>query len=209
MNGYVITNENRSFFVSQNANGTYFLTSSVDEAFIFDSKMIADRVFKSNLSKGMKENGLAVRSVALSITKASPKVRPMKKAEQPEKTEATPEVDASKYIVSVIADAVAKLNSRHEVLCEELSKYDRQRTDIEHYIEFNVGKLSACEGYKAYKLLQDVLLKRRKIKDELLVIDATRGRIALPEELANIESEIQKLEERRYIPREFKHLFEK
>lgn len=208
MNGYVITDENKSHFVAQNANGTYFLTSSADEAFIFDTEVIADRVFKSNLSKGMKDSGLSVKSVSLSITKMSPKVHPMKKAAQPEKIETAPEVDASKYIISVLADAVAKLNHRHEVLCEELSKYDRQRTDIEHYIEFNVGKLSACDGYKAYKLLQDVLLKRRKVKDELLVIDATRSRIALPEELANIEAEIQKLELRQYTPREFKHLFE-
>ena len=91
-------------------------------------------------------------------------------------------------------------------LVEEESKYDRQRTDIEHYIEFNAGKLNACDGYKAYKMLQDVLLERRKVKDELQIINVVRDRMSLPDD---IETKIKELESRTYEPREFKHLFEK
>jgi len=208
MIGYVIADENKKHFIGQNASGNYFLTSNSDDAFVFDNKITAEKVFKSNLSKELRDHGLSVSTISLSITKTKPPVGVMKKATQPAKSEDTPEVGASRYIVSVLADAAAKLNKRHEVLSEELSKFDRQMTDIEHYIEFNVGKLNASDGYRAYKLLQDVLLKRRKVKDELLIIDAARSRIALPDELANIETEVQKLESRKYKPREFDYLFE-
>ena len=107
----------------------------------------------------------------------------------------------------VITDAVAKLNCRHLELSEELSKYDRQRTDVEHYIELNAGKLNACDGYKAYKMLQDVLTRRRKVKDELQVIQVALDRIVSPDDLAQIDTKVKELESRKYIPREFKHLF--
>ena len=102
---------------------------------------------------------------------------------------------------------MAKLNCRHQTLVEQESKYDRQKTDIEHYIEFNAGKLNACDGYKAYKLLQDVLLERRKVKDEISMINVVRDRMAA-EDIANIEGKVKELEARTYEPRELAYLFE-
>ena len=79
---------------------------------------------------------------------------------------------------------------------------------MEHYIEFNVGKLNARDGWKAYKLLQDVLVERRKVKDELQILQVVKDKMAIPDDIENINERVKQLDGRRYEPREFKYLFE-
>ena len=203
MNGYVITDAKKTMWVCQDKSNSYSLTTDKGKALIFNSKPAADSVYQNNLSKLIKNKGVGVKAVALQIAGA----------EAPKKElAATPsapiEIDSAKHIISIVSDAVAKLNCRHQMLVEQESKYDRQKTDIEHYIEFNAGKLNACDGYKAYKLLQDVLLERRKVKDEISMINVVRDRMAA-EDIANIENKVKELEDRIYEPRELTYLFEK
>ena len=199
MTRYVIADENKTVWVHKDTNGSYSLTTDKNKAFVFDSKPVADAVFKSNLSKLIKSKGVVVKAVTSPTTETV----------TTETCESPAQFGSSKYIISVLSDAVAKLNCRHISLSDELSKYDRQVTDIEHYIEFNSGKLNACDGYKAYKLLQDVLVERRKVKDELQMICMVKDKMAIPEDIANIDNKIKELETRRYEPRELKHLFNK
>ena len=203
MNAYAIANDTKTIWVCKDTSNSYSLTTDRAKALIFDSKPAADTVFKSNLSKLIKSKGVSVKAVTLQI--AGPNVQP--KQEIPVVVE-TPEPGSSKYIISVLSDAVTKLNCRHKELAAQESRYDREKTDIEHYIEFNAGKLNACDGYKAYKLLQDTLLARRKIKDEMQMINIVRDRMNA-EEIADIEQKIKFLETRTYEPRELTYLFEK
>lgn len=209
MNGYVITDKNNSIWVCKDKRGSYSLTTDSGKALIFDNKPAADTVFKFNLSKLIRDKGVAVKSIALKIVTADDTATNNMVPTEAIKA-ATPkcEVGTSKYIISVISEAVGKLNCRHTELVEEVSKYDRQRTDVEHYIELNAGKLNAYEGYQAYKMLQDVLVERRKVKDELSVIQVVRDKMAFPDDIANIDTKVKELESRHYEPREFKHLFE-
>lgn len=194
MSGYVIADANKTIWVCQDKTGSYSLTTDQSKALVFSTKPAADTIFKSNLSKLIKSKGVMVSAIDPHLD------TPQKKVE----IETSPE--SSKYIISVLAEAVGKLNCRHTALVEQLSKYDRQKSDVEHYIEFNSGKLNACDGYKAYKLLQDVLVERRKVKDELQIIQMVRDKMACPEDIANIKA--HELEARTYEPREFVHLFE-
>ena len=207
MTGYVITDENKSIWVRQDVNGSYSLTTDQNRALIFDSRIAADTVFKSNLSKLIKSKGVMVKSVNLQISAPSSKAV-AKKVVVAEPAVKNEDLDTSEYIISVLSDAVAKLNCRHMELAEAQSKYDRQITDVEHYIEFNVGKLNACDGFKAYKLLQSILIQRRKIKDELQIIDVVRDRMSLPDDITSIEERIRELKSRQYSPRELTYLFE-
>lgn len=208
MNGYVIADVNKTVWVHQDANGSYSLTTDKAKALIFDSKPAADMVFKCNLSKLIKSKNVAVHAVTLQIAGADIQNK-KDKIVADDITHEQSEFGSSKYIVSILSDAVAKLNCRHMALVEEQSKYDRQITDVEHYIEFNAGKLNACDGYKAYKLLQDVLVERRKVKDELQILQVVKDKMALPDDLVNIDARVQEMESRKYEPREFKYLFEK
>ncbi len=207
MNGYVIADTQSSIFVCKDKSGSYSLTTDRAKAIVWENKPSADAVFKSNLSKLIKSKGVLVKSVAMQMVDNTPKEEP-KQVVKEVVTEQKPEFGSSKYIVSVLSETIAKLNCRHLELSDELSKFDRQITDIEHYIEFNAGKLNACEGYKAYKLLQDVLVKRRKVKDELQILQVVKDKMALPDDIENIHERVKELENRKYEPREFNHLFE-
>lgn len=202
MTGYAITDAHKSIWVCQDRSGSYSLTTDKGKAAIFGTKPAADIVFNNNLPKIIKGKGVEVKAVNLQIAGAeAPKKEIVTTPSTP------PEFGSSKHIISIVADAVSKLNCRYQILVEQESKYDRQKTDIEHYIEFNVGKLNARDGYKAYKLLQDVLLERRKVKDEIQMINVVRDRMAA-EDIANIEGKVKELESRTYEPRELTYLFE-
>ena len=97
-------------------------------------------------------------------------------------------------------------DEEHTHLSEKLSKIDQEITDIHHYIEFN--KLNAAEGYKAFKLLQDKLLERRVIKD-----DMSKFQMLSTTKVADIfngtfDKNIEALSNRTYTPRILKELFE-
>ena len=200
MTGYAITDTNKSIWVCQDRTGAYSLTTDKNKATIFGSKPAADIVFTNNLSKLIKTKGVAVKAVSLQIAGSD-----APKKELTATPSVTPDYGSSKYIISVLADAASKLNCRHLELVEEVSKYDRQKADVEHYIEFNAGKLNACDGFKAYKLLQDILVERRKVKDELQIIQSVKDTMSLSED---IEDKVKELESRTYEPRELTHLFE-
>lgn len=51
------------------------------------------------------------------------------------------------------------------ILAAEMSQVDKELEDMKHYIEFSC--LNAADGYKAFKRMQDILLKRRAIKDKM------------------------------------------
>lgn len=195
MNRYVITDAAQKVWVCKD-NNSYTLSTDPNKAHIFDSKKTAEAIYKSSLPKIIKSKGVTVKAIKMQVCD-----------DAPQEISVPVKPDSSKYIVSIISDAVAKLNCRHLELVEDLSKFDRQKTDIEHYIEFNAGKLNACDGYKAYKILQDILLERRKVKDELEIVQVALDRIAAPEELAQIDLRVKELESRKYTPRELKHLF--
>lgn len=67
---------------------------------------------------------------------------------------------------SALFDSLEKvaqeMKTRRAYLNSELSKVDREITDIEHYIEFY--PLNACQGYKAAKMMKDCRVKLRDIK---------------------------------------------
>ena len=200
MNGYVITDAKKSIWVCQDASGTYSLTTDKGKATIFGTKPAADIVFNNNLPKIIRSKGVEVKAVKLQIAGAD-----VPKKELAATPSAPPEFGSSKYIISVLSEAASKLNCRHLELVEEVSKYDRQKSDVEHYIEFNAGKLNACDGFKAYKLLQDILVERRKVKDELQIIQSVKDTMSLSDD---IEGKVKELESRTYEPRELMYLFE-
>ena len=70
--------------------------------------------------------------------------------------------EIEKYIddnMVIIEDFFVNLNKFKTETNQQLSRADKKRTDMEHFIEFN--DLNAAEGYKTYKILQKILQKRR------------------------------------------------
>lgn len=73
-------------------------------------------------------------------------------------------------IVSRLEAATSVL--RIQELTAQLSDCDKTISDIYHYIEAN--QLNAAKGYKAYRNLRKVLLRRRSVKNELHIINQFR-----------------------------------
>ena len=99
-----------------------------------------------------------------------------------------------------------KLSSHINKLNNEYAVVDNEIIDIQHYIEF--FDFNAAQGYNAYKMLQESLRKRRKIKDDryktTMLLNATSA------DYVNdvVDKQFKGLDGRQYTPRVLKELFE-
>lgn len=96
--------------------------------------------------------------------------------------------------------------TRNDVLCTSLSEVDKKIAAAHHYIEgshFNV-----CGGYKAYKMLQDLLIERRQIKNEQEVIRYILSNKLTDTIGADVEKVIDKIQKKEYEPKTLTELFE-
>lgn len=98
------------------------------------------------------------------------------------------------------------IETRTAELSQDLSNVDLQVTDIEHCIEFS--KFNACDGYRLAKRMQDTLLARRKVKDEMHVMQLIRNHIPERQKFAGVLEAIDKMDERKYTPRVLTDLFD-
>lgn len=63
-------------------------------------------------------------------------------------------------------NASESIRNEWKELHNRLSIADQKRMDVEHFIELSVN-LNASQGYKAYRLLKEVLEERREIKNQI------------------------------------------
>ncbi len=106
-------------------------------------------------------------------------------------------------VTQQLNEAISNAESYLDGLCEELSAVDKEICDIRHYIEFNA--LSAANGYEAYRMLRERLLKRRTIKDQMTYLNAMRQRGINNKSVK--ESNKLLTRERKYTPRVLTDLF--
>ena len=71
-----------------------------------------------------------------------------------------------------------KINERYQELTEEMSKVDLEQEDILHFLE--LGTYNAATMMKVTKRLKEVRERRRKIKDEFVMVQAVHSRIGKP-----------------------------
>lgn len=122
--------------------------------------------------------------------------------------------DLSDVAIDIDVDAIMDsleldftlLVKRKKFLELELLEIEREITDVHHAIEFY--NLNVAKGYKLYKMMQEILIHRRKNKDEILKIEyILSGGI---KGLTNKQTrqQFEALEKRKYRPRVLKELFE-
>ena len=101
-----------------------------------------------------------------------------------------PRSEGSEEILSLMnrLEAATSANRLLE-LQAQVGEYDKMVMEIYHWFEAN--QLNASQGYKAYKNLRKVLLKRRAIKNELHIVQKFRNG-KLPD-AAQIESSASRL----------------
>lgn len=95
-----------------------------------------------------------------------------------------------------------------ESLSKEVSNYNAQVVDILHYIEFS--HLDACNGYLAFKELQDVLIARRIAKEKMEIINKLENSTLILNKIKAAEEQASKTVavSRNYHPRSDSRIFE-
>ena len=111
-------------------------------------------------------------------------------------------IDRLKDLNGLVKDA----SDRKEELARQLSKVDRELSDIEHYIEFST--LNAYQGYCAAKMIKDKRIIRRGIKDELMVLNIILEKRISETAVKEITKCINGLDHRKYTPRILDKMFE-
>lgn len=79
-------------------------------------------------------------------------------------------ISGNEILDALQALRVALHPKKREVLSVQMSDVDKELSDVYHYIE--LSNLNAAQGYKAYKDLQQVLKRRRAIKNDMALVQA-------------------------------------
>lgn len=113
--------------------------------------------------------------------------------------------EQKKFSENVMVDYEAYMNrleNRKQELLKELSNVDLMISDLEHYAEFY--KLNASDGYNLYKMIHNVTVRRREIKNEFEEINSMKNYL---KSVKTFHDELHK--NRKYRPRILKDLFKK
>ncbi len=201
MANYVITDGTR--WIMKDRNGNYVPTSFESFADIFSKKQ-AENIYKSSLTK-------ALRGV-FHVEKTSEEVPAQVKPVTDKDIEETGKVMVSEDIKYWLDKATDMSNIANEAinrkrkLCQELSLVDKELCDILHYIEF--CNLNAAQGYKAYKMVKERRILRRKIKDEISILDSILDQKVSQTAKNTIQKIAENMDKRTYEPRVLKELFD-
>lgn len=161
---YVISSG--SNYLAHTKTGSIFITQKIDAATHYpESRHAANALAK------MPRSVYAISS-KWAVTKCDDKPPEMSsppKTASPQKNDVPYSDDCLLNLYDELAAFDAGKEMCKQQLVSELSVVDQEVSDLYHFIEFN--ELNACNGYKAYKMLHDTLLVRRKIKNKLYIID--------------------------------------
>lgn len=143
---YIITN-GEQFVKNQNATS---LASNSDDAYMWTLKTSAENVLadaknrSSNSPHATIDNSYKVEPVYIYVSDIEPDI--------------SDDLDTIRLFADIVQDSA----EREESLLAQLSKVDRELSDIEHFIEF--VDLNGVDGFKIYKKMQSIRQIRREIK---------------------------------------------
>lgn len=201
---YVITDGSR--FIYQNHSRKYVPTHCEAMADTFSKKQ-AESIYNNSLPKALKS--------VFYVQKVDEEVLKKKQIKQVNETDL--ENNTEKVMLSeniqIWLDRLVNLNglvkdakTRSEILAKKLKECDDEMIDIEHYMEFS--NLNGAQGYNAYKDLKDCRIKRRHIKNELLVLEIILEQNISDSVIEEVHKRIGGMDKRTYKPRVRTDLFD-
>lgn len=126
-----------------------------------------------------------------------------KRAEKPKTVSSDYELNES---VQSLFEFVKWMKERRAYLYDQVHDCDLEIVDLNHAIEFKT--LNVVEGYKLYKQLHEVSVKRREYKNEIQQIDFIMNTPINETRLDNLQKSLDKVSEKVYVPRIRPELFE-
>lgn len=201
---YIITNRKKGLYIRLNTNGQPE-TCTKERAQKFDEEK-ARRILQ-NLPKTMRRNNFRLEPVV-----DENKTVPIQKVKRESINNGTERVTESRNIKYWI-DKIINLNglsedaeNKKQKLKKQLKNLEDEQQDLLHYIEF--ANFNAVQGWKLAHDLKICRGKRRKIKNELDVIQFILNHEIDSLAYEKIIEKISSIDQKIYCPRIRKDLFE-
>lgn len=185
---YIAYNPSAGMFIGQQDGSHYSATDSKAQAKLFANKTKAQNVVA--MVGGMLPGKWIVQDSAKPLAAAL--------TINPAKVAGTNDED----IMRRIMELQTLCQGRQKQAKDEMSCADRELSDLYHYIEFS--HFNAAQGYQAYRMLKDVLVHRREVKDEYAALETLNGVVE-----TTLKTAAKKVPTRVYTPRVREDLFPK
>ena len=198
---YVITDGSK--FVYKNFKNKYTFTSSEVMADTFSKKQ-AENILNNQINKNLRKNMRIERSDESFENVKELTVESIN--DNSVKVENSEEINTWIEKIKSMNGLFVEAKTRKDELYKKLSKEDRKISDLLHYIEFS--RLNAAQGYSVFKMLKDICIQRRIIKNEIQVVELILGDSFKNESLDVLLKRIKAMDERLYTPRELEELFD-
>ncbi len=148
-------------------NGIPTLTTDIDKATVY-SACSADNYINTNIRKDVRDQYHAVPLASVSVgTKQHNSNYTSSSITMPPQSYR----DISFDISRITSQLQSEYSHVQGMLAEKLSYCDRVILDIRHYIRDENTKLNACQGYKVFKMLQEIERERLAVKTEMAKIN--------------------------------------
>lgn len=195
---YVITDGKQ--YIHRNRKGAFVL-EELHSADLYDVKSKAENVLNNCLCQKLKAKCYVIQnSDERGQSKSSDTTQVLKSLAETT-IETANELEQS---IEVFQNLVNDITKRKETLWSKLSDLDQEISDINHYIEFK--KLNAYQGWLACQMLKIRFEKRRKIKNQISVLNVLCDSKIKNETVDNIYSLMSK-KKLTYTPRKLITLF--
>lgn len=187
-------------FIGYNTEGRYDEVDSISKAIRGDLHRLSN-IVNNSITPNKRSK---CKVVAFNTIKVEPVVS------TPKHVAVVSSTSTSSSMFDTVLEQIKKIDlvsfhKEHSELSKKMSRIDQEVSDIQHYIEFN--KMNAAEGYKAFKLLQDKLLERRVIKDDLAKFQILASAKVSDIYDGTLDDKIDEFYNRDYTPRVLKELF--
>ena len=181
------------------------ITKNFYNAKIFDKLNTANNVFKSSIAKSFKHMGFRVEEIGMNVNNTVNVNNSSTSNEKINSSYTEVDVDDLKESINELSEKFTTLKGNKEWLFDEESNIDKQISDILHYIEFY--NFSASDGYKLCKVLKELRLRRRDVKNKIELISIINTHTCNNIANGNTNKAIDNLSKKQYVPRVLNDLF--
>ena len=195
---YILKSDDK--YVQWNQNGVSVTTNMSQATKWKDDSIegVIDVLKNNKILKGTK-----LKKILVENGKQSTLHKIEKKTEKPKPVAANYELNES---VQSLFEFVKWMKERRAYLYDQVHDCDLEIVDLNHAIEFKT--LNVVEGYKLYKQLHEVSVKRREYKNEIQQIDFIMNTPINETRLDNLQKSLDKVSQKAYVPRIRPELFE-
>ena len=213
MSEYVLTNGKK--YIHVDSTGRYSQVNNLCNAEMFSSQKQAENIKLNSITKALSRTYYVAKVENGEVIQCDV---PRPEAPQHNTNDNNSVYRFEDYLADeILADYATKFESVADIfnecskegnkIAQNKSDIDLKITDLEHYIEFT--SLNARDGYKAYKMLKDLLRERRRLKLKAQMINSINRNRSSLEQINNILSSFHEISNYKYKPRILHSLFEK